>query len=306
MAEHIDKVSIFWSYEDALSEVEDEKTELELRRAIMRYAFTGEEPELTTGTARAMFKLMRPNIDSSRRNALNGGKSNGNRTAKAKDTDRVPIDEPDDTQGTPKAYPEHTQSMGVAYPEHTNKKEKEKKEVEGEREKGVKAPDAHTCANTPAHTPDTDEPSSPPPKKKQTTQRFIPPTVEEVTAYAAEYAEQWRKKHGTAMPRFDPERFVDYYAAKGWLVGKAKMKDWRAAVRNWIARDSDDPQGGMTHGQSGGPPGSGGTPGGGASDTGGGELRTRFPNEAVRELFRGRNDDGGADRADDRAVLHTG
>ena len=31
----------------------------------------------------------------------------------------------------------------------------------------------------------------------------------------------------------DPERFVDFYEAKGWMVGKNKMKDWRAAVRNW-------------------------------------------------------------------------
>ncbi len=31
----------------------------------------------------------------------------------------------------------------------------------------------------------------------------------------------------------DPERFVDFYASKGWMVGKTKMKDWKATVRNW-------------------------------------------------------------------------
>lgn len=30
------------------------------------------------------------------------------------------------------------------------------------------------------------------------------------------------------------ERFYDFYESKNWLVGKAKMKDWKAAVRNWI------------------------------------------------------------------------
>lgn len=52
--------------------------------------------------------------------------------------------------------------------------------------------------------------------------RFIPPTVEEVKAYC-----QSRKNN------IDAERFVDYYTANGWLVGKNKMKDWKAAVRTW-------------------------------------------------------------------------
>ena len=51
---------------------------------------------------------------------------------------------------------------------------------------------------------------------------FTPPTVEEVAVYC--------KERGN---KIDPNRFVDFYASKGWLVGKAQMKDWRAAVRNW-------------------------------------------------------------------------
>lgn len=53
-------------------------------------------------------------------------------------------------------------------------------------------------------------------------QKFIPPTVEEVSAYCKE------RNNGVVA-----ERFVDFYACKGWMVGKNKMKDWRAAVRNW-------------------------------------------------------------------------
>lgn len=52
--------------------------------------------------------------------------------------------------------------------------------------------------------------------------RFTPPTIEEVKAYCAE-----RKNN------VDAQRFVDYYTSNGWLVGKNKMKDWRAAVRTW-------------------------------------------------------------------------
>lgn len=52
--------------------------------------------------------------------------------------------------------------------------------------------------------------------------RFLPPTTEEVREYA--------KEKGYAI---DAERFVDFYESKGWMVGKNKMKDWKAAARNW-------------------------------------------------------------------------
>ena len=52
--------------------------------------------------------------------------------------------------------------------------------------------------------------------------KFIPPEVHEVRAYCMERGND-----------VDPERFIDFYEAKGWMVGKNKMKDWRAAVRNW-------------------------------------------------------------------------
>lgn len=56
--------------------------------------------------------------------------------------------------------------------------------------------------------------------------RFTPPTVEEVRAYCME--------KGYTV---DPQRFVDYYTANGWRVGKNPMKDWKAAVRTWISND---------------------------------------------------------------------
>lgn len=63
--------------------------------------------------------------------------------------------------------------------------------------------------------------------KPPTKTRFSPPSVDEVRAYCLE--------HGNHV---DPERFVDFYASKGWLVGKNPMKDWRAAVRNWERNSS--------------------------------------------------------------------
>lgn len=32
----------------------------------------------------------------------------------------------------------------------------------------------------------------------------------------------------------EAESFCDFYSSKGWMVGKNKMKDWKAAVRNWL------------------------------------------------------------------------
>lgn len=62
--------------------------------------------------------------------------------------------------------------------------------------------------------------------------RFTPPTVDEVAAYAAE----------KGYTGFSADRFCDFYASKGWKVGKEGMKDWRAAVRGWVARDRENGQ----------------------------------------------------------------
>jgi len=37
----------------------------------------------------------------------------------------------------------------------------------------------------------------------------------------------------------DADRFHDFYHSKGWMVGKTKMKDWQAAVRNWHRRQEE-------------------------------------------------------------------
>ena len=59
---------------------------------------------------------------------------------------------------------------------------------------------------------------------------FTPPTVEEVSEYCFE------QNLG-----IDPEAFVDYYNANGWMIGgKAHMKDWRAAARNWDRKRKAD------------------------------------------------------------------
>ena len=63
-------------------------------------------------------------------------------------------------------------------------------------------------------------------RENKTAKRFTPPSYDEVKAYCDE--------RGNSI---DPQRFIDYYQANGWKVGKASMKDWKAAVRNWESRE---------------------------------------------------------------------
>lgn len=59
-------------------------------------------------------------------------------------------------------------------------------------------------------------------KIKSKSNKFVAPTYNEVAAYCNE-------RHNNV----DRNRFIDYYTSNGWMVGKNKMKDWKAAVRNW-------------------------------------------------------------------------
>ena len=52
--------------------------------------------------------------------------------------------------------------------------------------------------------------------------KFKKPTLEEVKQYCLERGNN-----------IDAERFIDSNEAKGWMIGKNKMKDWKAAIRTW-------------------------------------------------------------------------
>ena len=66
-------------------------------------------------------------------------------------------------------------------------------------------------------------------KDKRT--RFARPSLEEVQDYINE--------KGYSV---NAEQFIDYYESNGWKVGKNSMKDWKAAVRTWEARNKNNPR----------------------------------------------------------------
>jgi len=64
--------------------------------------------------------------------------------------------------------------------------------------------------------------------KKQPQQKFSIPNIADINLYCQE-----RKN------KIDAEKFYNYYEANGWMVGRNKMKDWKAAVRTWEKNNYD-------------------------------------------------------------------
>ena len=66
---------------------------------------------------------------------------------------------------------------------------------------------------------------------KKRVHKFTPPTLEEVSSYCLE-----RKN------TVNPQKFIDHYTSNGWMVGRNKMKDWKASVRTWEKSNFNQPQ----------------------------------------------------------------
>lgn len=69
-------------------------------------------------------------------------------------------------------------------------------------------------------------------KESEKSTRFIPPSLSEVQSYVLEKSFS-----------VNASNFIDFYESKGWMVGKNKMKDWKASVRTWQRKSSStDPK----------------------------------------------------------------
>lgn len=160
--------------------------------AVCAYALDGEEPELS-GVARAIFTLIRPTLEVGRSKAENRSRAEQTSLSAEQTGNR-----PEQT----KNKPEQTQNKRK---QTDNKPEQTRKEKEKEKEREKESENDSYCSPPP--------PSGP--------KRFVPPTLAEVQSYVAE-----------RQSPVDPQGFIDFYASKGWMVGKTPMKDWKAACRN--------------------------------------------------------------------------
>ena len=143
--------------------------------AILEYGINGNEIE-SSGIAKTVFILTKPQIDANIRRQQNGSKN--------KSTEIEPKHHLTDTEVIPKPHLSHTESEA---------KEKDKDKVKDKDKNNI----IYSA-------------------------KFAPPTKSQIDEYCRE--------KGYAI---DADRFIDFYESKGWMVGKNKMKDWKAAVRNW-------------------------------------------------------------------------
>lgn len=160
--------------------------------AVCAYALDGEETELS-GVARAIFTLIRPTLEVGRSKA-----ENRSRTEQTSISAEQTGNRPEQTKNKPEQTENKRKQTG-------NKPEQTRKEKEKEKEREKESENDSYCSPPP--------PSGP--------KRFVPPTLAEVQSYVAQ-----------RQSPVDPQGFIDFYASKGWMVGKTPMKDWKAACRN--------------------------------------------------------------------------
>ena len=105
-----DVFSFFWSFKDAIMGLENEKEKLAIYEALTDYAFLGIEPTDLTPICKIIWKLIKPNIDSSIRRydaCVNNGKkgaeygSLGGRPKNKKATKKTPEETPEETPKKP-------------------------------------------------------------------------------------------------------------------------------------------------------------------------------------------------------------
>ncbi|MBE6984885.1 MAG: hypothetical protein E7434_04605 [Ruminococcaceae bacterium] len=200
---------------------------LALYDSICEYSLKDKEPENLSPVANSLFILMRPNIDSSNKryrasisNGKKGGAPVGNQNARK---------QPKNNQKTqPKNKQDYDFDLDSDYDSENDY------EFDNDSHTTPIAPLCHPIgvsteaeADADAETKGEGNKAAKPPHN-----RFFPPSVDEVREYC--------KERGNSV---DPVRFVDYYTANGWMVGKSKMKDWKAAVRTWESNQFDNGRG---------------------------------------------------------------
>ena len=188
----------------------------EVLTAIMEYGLNGVTTENQKQITKAMFALIKPQLDANNQRFENGKKggrpkANCNQT----ETETKPKQNRNKTKPEPNVnVNDNVNDNNISFLE----KKKQKSDVafsdlENENEN----------SESPIETLQTPKEQSGGGRK-----RFTIPTPEEVQAYCDE------RKNGILG-----QQFCDFYSSKGWKIGKEPMKDWKAAVRTWEMRRKD-------------------------------------------------------------------
>ena len=198
---------LYADYDEHFEELTDEELG-QLFRSIFTYVNTGAVPEMER-TVRMAFSFIRKNLDRDK--------------AKYEEICRKRKEAGSKGGRPPKASADGENQTEAKKPNGFSENQTEAKKPDTDT---VTVTETETVTETVIYNRGNSDES---PKKK--TSRFIPPTVEDVRAYCIE--------RGNSI---SPEAFVDFYASKGWMVGKNKMKDWKAAIRTWEKGESRQQQ----------------------------------------------------------------
>jgi hypothetical protein len=214
--------TMFDKFEEVFEKLPKEQSK-ELAYAVTMYGYTGEVPSLPYPLD-LMFSLMCEDIDNSK--ASRSGGSKGGRPRKGhQETEKPQVPETEKPQVLETQKP---QVLEVGKPQVP---ETEKPQVLEIKNLGL---------------PKNGNPNQTKPNQTKPVQgggtragaRMPPPTVEEVAEYAKGYAAS--KRIDLEACNFSAERFHDHFASNGWKVGgRAPMKDWKAALRNWVREDME-------------------------------------------------------------------
>lgn len=172
-----------------------------LMRGMLSYRFEGKEAEFDDPMVALCFDFLKPQLqrydEICEINRLNRNKRKTEVQDDASVCDEVPRKTTESSKSKRKATQNQTQIQTQTQTQ-TQVQSQNQKKKESKKEISADKPPAKT----------------------------IPPTVEQVRQYCLD--------KGIGI---DPQRFVDYYTANGWMVGRTKMKDWTAAVRTWNSKE---------------------------------------------------------------------
>ena len=189
----------------------------EVLTAIMEYGLNGVTTENQKQITKAMFALIKPQLDANNQRFENG-KKGGRPKANCNQTE---------TETKPKQNrnkTKHEPNVNDNVNDNVNVNDNDISFLEKKKQKSDVA--VSDLENENSESPL--ETIQAPKEQSGGRKRFTIPTPEEVQAYCNE-----RKNDILG------QQFCDFYSSKGWKIGKEPMKDWKAAVRTWEMRRKD-------------------------------------------------------------------
>ena len=206
-----DSFTWFEKFGDVCAKLSDEDRK-EFVYAIAMYGMYGEEVDLPYPLD-ALFASVKDDVDNSKSARKSGSK--GGRP-KVSDNGKRGVSE------TQKRGVSETQKRGVSETQKRGVSETQKRGVSETQKRGVSEDSGKTETQYNTVQYSTSQSNTEGVREKR--KRFSPPTREECIEFG----------DSIKMPRGESEKFFDHFTANGWKVsGKAPMRDWNAAMRNW-------------------------------------------------------------------------